>query len=62
MFWVPLSGIVQVFPEVKSVSFADVAVLSDLSLQGLLTVFRDVKVALSLGKHPFAKFKIKGTT
>lgn len=58
----PLSSIVQVFPEVESVSFADVALLSDLSLQELLAVFGETKVAFSLGKHPSTKFKIKETT
>lgn len=62
MLWVPLSSIVQVFPEVKSVRFADVALLSDLSLQELLAVFGETKVALSLGKHPSIKLKIKETT
>lgn len=40
MLWVPLSSIVQVFPEGKSGRFADVF-LSTLSLQDLLAVFGD---------------------
>lgn len=40
MLWVPLSSIVQVFPEGKSGRFADVF-LSALSLQDLLAVFGD---------------------
>lgn len=58
----PVGNIVQAFPEVKSVSFADTAFLPDLSLQELLAVFREKKVPLSLRKHCSTKFKIKETT
>lgn len=57
-----LSSIVQVFPEVKSVRFADVAFLSELSLQELWAAFRETKVSLCLGKHHPTKFKIKELT